>query len=106
METIEKSNHGTEEERKYTFDLLPRDTPQYNTGVLLFEKNAMAKFSKLWVQEWQRLKDIDQWAFGRAVYYKNGLYEDKLDFQKFDQKFNVPGWSLKDFEKEKDEAIF
>lgn len=60
--------HGTQAEKDYTLTICPPSMIHYNSGVVLWTKNAgtTAFFSK-WVEEWGRYSDIDELALARAL---------------------------------------
>lgn len=62
------SSRSTREERGATKAVCPPDQNFFNSGVILFRKTAqVAAFFETWHEEWQRYRQIDQFAAARAM---------------------------------------
>ena len=66
--TIEHCDHIASCEKTYTLNLLPPQTPQYNSGVMLWRQcEATQTLFTQWQQEWRRFQRHDQLALVRAI---------------------------------------
>jgi hypothetical protein len=68
LPTIAQCDHIAVEERDYTLQFLPGTTPQFNSGVMLWQKNPATEilFTQ-WQREWHRFQKHDQLALVRAI---------------------------------------
>jgi len=61
------SIHSSSREKEYTLSVCPPESPQYNTGVLLWRRTeATRRFFAEWHREWARFHEVDQLAAIRA----------------------------------------
>ncbi len=68
LPTIAQCDHIAPVERDYTMELLPGDTIQFNSGLMLWRNNAATQsLFDQWQQEWQCFKKHDQLAMVRAL---------------------------------------
>jgi hypothetical protein len=69
LPTVALCDHVAAEEKQYTLGQVAPTTPQYNSGVMLWRKNAatLALFEQ-WHEEWQRFCRQDQLALVRAIH--------------------------------------
>jgi Glycosyl transferase family 8 len=68
MPRLELCNHVATEEKDYTLCQLPGSTPHFNSGVMLWRKNAVTQtVFQQWHQEWLRFQKQDQLALMRAI---------------------------------------
>ncbi len=68
LPTIAQCDHIAPVERDYTMELLPGETIQFNSGLMLWRSNAETKeLFEQWQQEWQCFKKHDQLAMVRAL---------------------------------------
>jgi hypothetical protein len=66
--TIADCDHIADAEKAYTLRLLPGDTPQYNSGVMLWRNSTVTQsLFKHWQQEWNKFQRHDQLALVRAI---------------------------------------
>ncbi len=69
LPTLELCDHVSVEEKQYTLSQVAPTTAQYNSGVLLWRKNAaMVALFDDWYQEWQRFHKQDQLALMRSLH--------------------------------------
>ena len=69
LPTLELCDHVGAEEKDYTLTQVAPTTTQYNSGVLLWRKNAaMEALFDDWFQEWQRFHKQDQLALMRSLH--------------------------------------
>lgn len=69
LPTVELCDHVAAEEKRYTLTKVDPTTTQYNSGVLLWRKNAaMVALFDDWHQEWQRFYKQDQLALVRSLH--------------------------------------
>ncbi len=61
-----RKRHKTE--LNYTRDVVPLNNNYYNSGVIFFPRNdIVANFFKVWHEEWQKFKNVDQLALARTI---------------------------------------
>jgi hypothetical protein len=66
--TIADCDHIAHHEKAYTLSLLPGETPQYNSGVILWRNSPLTQsLFKQWQQEWNKFQRHDQLALVRAI---------------------------------------
>jgi hypothetical protein len=66
--TIADCDHIAHNEKAYTLSLLPGETPQYNSGVMLWRNSPLTQsLFKQWQQEWNKFQRHDQLALVRAI---------------------------------------
>jgi hypothetical protein len=69
LPTVELCDHVGAEEKTYTLTQVAPTTTQYNSGVLLWRKNAATlELFEDWHQEWQRFYKQDQLALVRSLH--------------------------------------
>lgn len=69
--TAEQCQHISGVEKEYTLKIVPHDSTQYNTGLMLFRKTQdVIDLFNLWNKEWMQYKRLDQLALIRALYHK------------------------------------
>lgn len=67
--TIAQCDHIDPSERTYTLQQCPGAFPQYNSGVIVWQRSAaILNLFAAWKQEWLRFKQHDQLALARALY--------------------------------------
>jgi hypothetical protein len=67
--TIAQCDHIDPSERTYTLQQCPGEFPQYNSGVIVWQRSAaILNLFAAWKQEWLRFKQHDQLALARALY--------------------------------------
>jgi Glycosyl transferase family 8 len=66
--TLALCDHIAQDEKDYTLNLLPGNTPQFNSGVMLWRntRSTQALFQQ-WHHEWQQFHQQDQLALMRAI---------------------------------------
>lgn len=68
LPTIAQCDHIAPVERDYTMELLPGDTIQFNSGLMLWRNNTETQtLFEQWQQEWQCFQKHDQLAMVRAL---------------------------------------
>jgi lipopolysaccharide biosynthesis glycosyltransferase len=68
LPTIAQCDHIAPVERDYTMELLPGETIQFNSGLMLWRDNAKTQMLfEQWQEEWQCFKKHDQLAMVRAL---------------------------------------
>jgi lipopolysaccharide biosynthesis glycosyltransferase len=83
--TVDQCQHIDSEEIKYTLDRVPRNTVQYNAGVILWRKSAQTEaLFDLWEEEWRIFRRHDQLALVRAI-DRSGIKIIKLPIE-----YNTP----------------
>lgn len=66
--TISACDHIAHTEKTYTLHRLPSETPQYNSGVMLWRNSSNTQLLfKHWQQEWNKFQQHDQLALVRAI---------------------------------------
>lgn len=69
LPTVALCDHIGAEEKHYTLGIVAPTTPQYNSGVLLWRRNAATQaLFEDWYQEWQRFCKQDQLALVRSLH--------------------------------------
>jgi hypothetical protein len=81
--TIGECEHISPDEYRYTLRRLPPSMPQFNSGVILFDKSADTLFD-YWRTEWKNFRRHDRLALARAI-GESGFKVNCLP-----QKFNEP----------------
>ncbi len=68
LPTLDLCDHVAEEEKDYTLQRLPKETMQFNSGVMLWRNTAATQaLFQQWHQEWQKFQKHDQLALMRAI---------------------------------------
>jgi hypothetical protein len=68
LPTLDLCDHIAEEEKAYTLKQLPKETVQFNSGVMLWRDTAATQtLFQQWHQEWQKFQKHDQLALMRAI---------------------------------------
>ncbi len=68
LPTIAQCDHIAKPELDYTMEILPGDTLQFNSGLMLWRSNAKTQtLFDQWQQEWQCFQKHDQLAMVRAL---------------------------------------
>jgi hypothetical protein len=80
-----RAEHSSASERHYTRSACPPDSPQYNSGVMLWTKTVRsAELFRQWHAEWDKFRGVDQLALLRA------LHSTKTIVAPIDAAFNTP----------------
>jgi len=68
LPTLGLCDHIAEDEKEYTLQRLPKETVQFNSGVMLWRNTAATQvLFHRWHQEWQKFQKHDQLALMRAI---------------------------------------
>ena len=68
LPVVSLCDHIAQVEKAYTLELLPGDTVQFNSGVMLWRDSLATRvLFKQWHEEWQRFQKHDQLALIRAI---------------------------------------
>ncbi len=68
LPTLDLCDHIAAEEKEYTLQRLPKETTQFNSGVMLWRNTAATQMLfQHWHQEWQKFQKHDQLALMRAI---------------------------------------
>lgn len=84
LPTVAMCDHVAPEEKNYTLQRVPATATQFNSGVMLWRKNAATQhlFDR-WHQEWQIFQKQDQLALVRA------LHQTHIPIAKLPRTYNI-----------------